>query len=348
MKTLRNSILAVLAVFSASCTLDDVENRPVVEGTDAPVLTAPEDGATYVLSPETQDLLAERFTWTAANFGEGVIPSYDVEIDFAGDNFDTPMIVGTTNGTLQFAASHNVLNTAAIALGATPFENATYNVRIKAYVSTEVLYSNIAEINITPYTTETPRLWVPGSYQAASGYGSDWTPADAPQLKALSYGDTHFEGYVYFAADAEFKFTPAANWDASYGGSAGTLSDTAGNITTTAGYYKVSANTDALTYSLTAANWGIIGSATPTGWDSDTDMTYDPATKKWTVTIALTGGQEIKFRANDAWDLNYGDTGADGSLNEGGDNIAVAASGTYVVTLDLSSPREYTYSVQLQ
>jgi hypothetical protein len=63
---------------------------------------------------------------------------------------------------------------------------------------------------------------------------------------------------------------------------------------------------------------------------------------------STTGGQEVKFRANDAWTLNYGDTGADGSLEPDGGNIAVPTTGTYIVTLDLSNPRAYTYSLQLQ
>ena len=84
------------------------------------------------------------------------------------------------------------------------------------------------------------------------------------------------------------------------------------------------------------------------GWDADANMTYDQTTKKWSIVISLIGGQEIKFRANDDWGLNYGDTGADGSLNEGGDNIAVATSGSYLVELDLSNPRAYTYTLTLQ
>jgi hypothetical protein len=77
-------------------------------------------------------------------------------------------------------------------------------------------------------------------------------------------------------------------------------------------------------------------------------MTFDKATNLWTITVALVGGQEIKFRANDAWTLNYGDDGANGVLDEGGANIAIAESGTYLVTLDLSKSRAYTYSIVKQ
>ena len=34
---------------------------------------------------------------------------------------------------------------------------------------------------------------------------------------------------------------------------------------------------------------------------------------------------EIKFRANNDWGLNYGDSGADGIIDQDGDNIPSAA-----------------------
>ncbi|MHB1108551.1 MAG: hypothetical protein ACYCZ2_19510, partial [Lutibacter sp.] len=45
---------------------------------------------------------------------------------------------------------------------------------------------------------------------------------------------------------------------------------------------------------------------------------------------------EIKFRFKNDWGLNYGDTGADGTLENGGANIAVTA-GNYLVVLDLKN-----------
>lgn len=354
-------MIAILALFAVSCNTDDVENRPVVIGIDAPVLTAPEEGNVYVLSPATMDVLAERFIWTAANFGEGVIPNYDVQIATEADtDFANPAIVGTTNGATQLAASHSVLNAALLTLGVTPYQSANFKVRIKAYVGNSVLYSNSAEMIITPYTTETPKLWVTGSYQTASGYGADWTPADAPQLKATAYGDTNFEGYVYFATDETadgdgVKFTSQADFNGTnYGiGSAdGTLSTSGGNIPVAAGYYLVKANTapGTLTYSFTGTDWGIVGFATTgtdDGWNNSTPMTYNPTDKAWEITMTLQAGA-FKFRANNAWDINFGDTGADGALDAGGDNINVAAAGNYLVKLDLSNPRAYTYTITAQ
>jgi hypothetical protein len=72
-------------------------------------------------------------------------------------------------------------------------------------------------------------------------------------------------------------------------------------------------------------------------------MAYDTATKMWTVTIELTAAK-IKFRANDAWDLNYGDNAADGILEHNGADIVVGAAGKYVVSMKLGYP-DYTYTI---
>ena len=121
------------------------------------------------------------------------------------------------------------------------------------------------------------------------------------------------------------------------------------DCTATAGYYRLRANTALLTYSQERTTWAIIGNATPGGWSTDTPMTYNPTTRKWTVTVTLTAQSApdngLKFRANGGWDLNYGDNGADGKLEEGGTNISTTA-GTKTITLDLSNPRVYTYTIQ--
>lgn len=79
---------------------------------------------------------------------------------------------------------------------------------------------------------------------------------------------------------------------------------------------------------------GIIGTATPNGWDSDTDMVQDAAdTAKWTLTITLVQG-EAKFRANNGWDVNWGDSAFPiGTGTPGGPNIPVPA-GTYNISFN--------------
>ncbi len=84
-----------------------------------------------------------------------------------------------------------------------------------------------------------------------------------------------------------------------------------------------------------AANWAIIGDATANGWDSDTDMEFQGC-GIYTIKINLTDNF-IKFRRDDAWDVNYGGaTWPGGDMTLGGDDIAVAEPGCYLVTLDIT------------
>jgi len=41
---------------------------------------------------------------------------------------------------------------------------------------------------------------------------------------------------------------------------------------------------------------------------------------------------EFKFRANDEWNIDFGDTGADQKVEYGGENITVAEDGDYTIT----------------
>lgn len=90
-------------------------------------------------------------------------------------------------------------------------------------------------------------------------------------------------------------------------------------------------------------NWGIIGSATPNGWDDpDTNLDYSLSTKKYSYTGPLKVG-EIKFRLDDSWATNYGDDGNDLTLDAGGANIPITSAGNYSVTIDFNAK---TYTVK--
>jgi hypothetical protein len=185
-----------------------------------------------------------------------------------------------------------------------------------------------------------PVIYAPGGYQG-------WDPATAANLSSPG-SNNQYEGYINFTdANSEFKFTLGPNWDNNFGdtGADGTLDQNGDNIVIAdPGFYKINVDLDANTYTLTKTDWGLIGSATPDEWNSDQNMTYNAAEGAWEITIDLVAG-EIKFRANDDWGLNYGDTGANALLSEGGDNIAIANAGLYTIKLYLDKP-DYTYSIE--
>ena len=115
--------------------------------------------------------------------------------------------------------------------------------------------------------------------------------------------------------------------------------------------YFIEADTGAGTYSTTLMSLGLIGSATPTGWDSDTDFVYDAENNVLSLDINLTNGGEYKVRANDGWDIEFPgqfgpDSDGDGFLDTKDGNFThEGATGNYRVTLDVFTARKYTLKV---
>ncbi|MBK8967949.1 MAG: RagB/SusD family nutrient uptake outer membrane protein [Saprospiraceae bacterium] len=186
-----------------------------------------------------------------------------------------------------------------------------------------------------------PVIYAPGSYQG-------WDPATANQL-ASKNNDNTYEGYINFPTDGEkFKFTVGPSWpsgDFGDNGGDGTLEAGGADIVVAeAGFYKINVDLNANTYTMTKTAWGLIGDATPGGWGSDQDMTYDPAEGAWVIQLDLVAGK-IKFRANDDWPLNYGDPNGDALLTEGGADIDIPSPSTYLIKLYLDKP-DYTYSIE--
>lgn len=173
-------------------------------------------------------------------------------------------------------------------------------------------------------------ITMPGSYQS-------WSPEADNCYRLLSPGrDFVFSGAHYIPAGTEFKFWDKGTWigmDGAISGGAFTINPGGGDNIKIAngGYYKFTVNLKKLTCTFVDSGWGIVGAGSPSGsWDTDTMMSYDPDTKKWSLTATFVGG-EIKFRWDRSWDNNLG--GTLDALKQGGDNIVVAA-GKYLVVLD--------------
>ncbi len=210
--------------------------------------------------------------------------------------------------------------------------------------TTDQYYLVVADLNTKTVTVaDNPKI-LGGSVIA------DWNPTNAVPLQMVEPGI--FDTYQYITVDGwGFKFVPSKNgWDGDFGKSktlTGFLAQTdEDNLTVAAdGFYRVRTNFNDMSYSVTATSWGIIGDATPGGWSDDTNMTLTAAKGEytWKADITLTAGF-IKFRANDGWDINFGDSGADGSLEYGGADIPVTA-GNYHIELILNSATGFTYKI---
>lgn len=183
------------------------------------------------------------------------------------------------------------------------------------------------DMNNLTYTVGKPVLYMAGD---ANGWATNDYLAGEDGV--------HFTGFMYLNQNG-FKFCTQPEWKGTnYGADFNTAADAA-NITMTeeAGYYKVDVDLENKSYVLTPITTiGIIGSASPNGWDSDVDMTYVPynaetkALGYWEAKDITLASGEIKFRANDDWAINWG--GDVNALTQGGGNISVDA-GTYDIKL---------------
>lgn len=175
---------------------------------------------------------------------------------------------------------------------------------------------------------------------------------DGPDVKlAYDYTTDTFKAVVQLI-DGDIKIRMNNAWDTSYGDGNldGVLdTDAENNIAVTAGFYLLTVNFNTLEYTLEETTvWGLVGSATPNGWDGpDTKFMPDFANPGvWTIdSIDLIDGQ-IKVRANDVWDISYGDLEPDGVLDMENDNNINVTAGTYKITIDFSDEASPTIVIE--
>jgi len=339
MKRFIYSAIAVLLVFAA-CTKEEM--GPVIsENPTPPALITPTAGSSVEITADTFTSVIN-FEWSAADFGFDAAINYTVQADVGDQGFAEPVeIVKTFNTT--GAITLDELNNKLLAAGAVAGAMNDLKFRVTAKVSDYVNELVSAEISfgVQPFYVEVtyPHLNIPGNYQG-------WAPDNMLTVIHSLKSDEVYDGYVYFGEAATmFKFAKGS-WDVNWGddGVDGTLDAGGADIAAEGpAMYRLHADLNEMTYTATAMNWGLIGSATPGAWDSDQDMIWDADNNILTITLDLVEG-EVKFRANDAWDVDFGDDQANGILEYGGANIAVAAAGNYTITLDLYNAL-YTYSI---
>jgi hypothetical protein len=298
------------------------------------------------LSFETSANKAVTFNWNATEFGNLPL-NYAIQIDKAGGTFATPLVIPYGNA-LTGSMTVTDLNRAAINAGIASNATGDLSIRVIAYQGTNFanpVYSNIATLKVTTYL-DVVKFFVVGGYNGWDNSDNALFIMNTPTTGANA------EGYVNFGTGGDFKLTTNHSWDDAHtfgddGSNAGKLSNAGGgkNITLpSAGYYLIKANPLTMTYSYTQTTWGVIGSSTPGQWDTQTNMTYNEASKIFSLGMSMPIG-EFKFRGTSSWSVNYGCTAKDGkTLNMDGSNIAVDLAADYAITLNLSNPNAYTFS----
>lgn len=193
------------------------------------------------------------------------------------------------------------------------------------------------------------QLAVPELYVQGDAAGWNW---DSPLVTSLVTED-YIDYYgVAKCSTGGYKFTSDKDWSATFNlgmgeqgtpaagwSIAGTLANgSPSNIfPAETGLYWHHVNLPGLTFeSMYVSTLGLIGDATPGGWDASTPLTPSDDCMVWEGDVEFGATGSFKIRANDAWDFNLGGD-MDNLYWNNADNIPTPGAGKKHVVLDLSS-----------
>jgi len=327
--------LTIIGLFGLllSCEKDG-ENVVMLENPVAPTIKTVPD-LTLKRANGTNIL---EFAGTPVEPGFAASATYFLEACKSGTNFADVIVLASGVQPTSFKVSVSDLNSAF--LKKFPADQATsIDLRIRAVLTvdagtgapgtgTKPFEYNSAIKTATVTTYGLPRL--------------DLVNSGVAQKVESALGDGKYSGFIKLDATKSFTLKdPDTN--VTYGGTGSTLAvNGAAIIPPASGWHKATFDTKALTFKLEPYMIGLIGSATPNGWDTpDQKMDYDAATGTWKITITLVTG-EIKFRLNDGWAWNLG--GTTDNLTQGGANIPVTA-GNYTITLTIINGTTGTFKI---
>lgn len=332
--TLSNSILMLVTTY------------PVNE----PIITAPLNGDAFVLSIDNNNDIVTTVEWSdpILESSLGMDVEYVLETALAGTEFAAPAEAGNVINMNNIPLTHSQLNAAAIKSGIEADATGDLDMRLIATI-TDVTTGSVLErisepIKIT-VTTFMTALDLSTPWGVVGSGANDWgaTP-DLPFYATQTEGV--LAAYVNLI-DGEIKFRQNNSWDAPNinlgdNGADGTLEEGGANIAVTAGDYKITMDLNTLTYTIESFSLGIVGGAyNDWGATPDFKLEYDQYSDVFRGIVPLIDG-EMKFRLNNDWETNWGDDGADGTLDLGGANIIVTA-GSYIATVNLN---DMTYTLE--
>ena len=304
----------------------------------APVLHSVED-IVVTVDNKSESVV---FSWDAADFGVKTQVYYS--LDMAKDGKSVNLFSGISGNSASVSLD-NLNNKAYNDLGIASGEagEVTFTLGAKLNVGA-TYYAEPVTGKVTPTAAEKvyPNVWVIGNY-------CGWAHDKSLYLWNFAEDDDVFMGIVDFGAGDEktggFKITPAANWDAEFGGTGLADAEPSSIPVVTSGgsdiknytakrFYHFSLSTKALTLTknLSFDQVGVIG--LNGNWETDIVMNYSNYKQRFYVDVEVAADTEFKFRMDGAWDYNLG--GDVKALTNGGGNIAIAP-GNYRIYLDMNN-----------
>jgi starch-binding outer membrane protein SusE/F len=372
-RILKTIFFAICLIAFVSCE-DDIDPKVSTQGF---VLRAVDSASPLVLTPQNNANNVVTLQWDKSdNGGFSAVSTYIVEVAESGTNFAGAVSANAGNNITTADRSYILtvgeLNTLINSLpGYQCGQPMDVDIRVKSTLGAGmynqfVQYSsNVVTVNVTPYSSALPTL-------AFSATGT--IAADTPKLAASSVLNTDYEGYMWLTPGSYKFYQPTSCGDFGspvvFGdddsGSFNTLTPNGSGYTVlVAGYYLVKANLStagplAMTYSVRPTTWNLFGAAKQFFPQANSAMTYDQASGLWKVTITLAEGYEFRFRSNSNTFIlgKFKDTSVNPSeyagpilsyngtdLNVPGAKSSPRTYKSYLVALDLSRPRDYSYTI---
>ncbi|WP_300434722.1 SusF/SusE family outer membrane protein [Christiangramia sp.] len=318
----------------------------------------------YTLISAASNNLAERFVWNEVNFDAPTTVTYELQASTTSD-FSDLVVIGTTSETNMGVTVGQMMDLAEDAgLDNDPTTAELPNsgqifFRVRAYAGTDgsnglVETSQVKSLSVTlPEIGEEEEETKTELFLVGSATAAGW---DNNNNNTPLFRDSENDNLYYFQGNftaGEFKLLEIRGmWQPQWGTDDGTtLAVNPGDGTDpgvfaidSEGYYSYTFNTDDMTFTKesidassadTYGSIGVIGTATTgtdEGWNADMDLTQSSFNPHiWYSTEMQLFDGEMKFRANDAWDVNWGgDTEISGKSTMNGPNIPVS-EGTYEI-----------------
>lgn len=310
-------ILAIAFVGMGLVSCEKDEDQAILNETSQSSISA--DKTIIILDKNNVDATAVNFTWAKSGFDLSVVSTQQIEFGMKGKNFQDSKLVDVVSS--PFSMTNKQLNALVLSMGGIENVFNELEIRFKTSVGGAKFYSNVIKLNVSPYILG-PVYNYTDLFMIGDATAGDWDNSATnaklyPLQKTVTAGKYSYTGY--FAKGGLKLIKTPGSWDFQYGmgGAEGVLSTSgsSGNISVvTAGYYKLTVDINALTYTLvsipaptkTYTTISMIGSASG-DWNTDVDLqksTFDPHV--WVKKKAALNAGDLKFRADHDWSANWG------------------------------------------
>lgn len=350
----RSAWLMVCAMAMMAC--DKAGDLVVATGFSGAELSATAESVE--LNEAEKDEVALRLDWDVAQMqltggykGESV--AIKTTVQFALDEAFTTVArsLEVEGGTLSY--THGKLNELALALGLEAGAGTPLFVRVGSQLAANVAtaYSNVLRINVVPYQPSGAADYL---YMATTDFSA------FPWKLCSRAEDGRYDGFVrvdqwynFFLTSEESEAAETIYGSYPVDGSQYRLhtgADRWNLWTNNGGYLYLQADVNALTWSETVVqSLSVTGDFN--GWSTDaTPLTYDSDRNVWTATITTTEAEQwgIKILVNGDWAFFFGEGPEDGECTlyrADANGFPYPHVGTHTLTLDLSDPKAFRYTV---